>query len=448
MEALNDESAPSINQEYYANINQTMNQSAPHAESSFGMHPGPRANYNQIPMYPFPVPVMMNFSCFPQQTTQPMTAQGPQNMTPQFHPKEKKKKAQNSPSLSEIFGYGSNEPQNSNFGSISYNNQMNPSNNFSNNGSKRAKKNKNNNNNFPRQKKVPQKNLQRDNIVNNGPESSFQSSHNDANENESESKYVLNSNDELSEQYALNKIFVSKILKGADLNSPFYCSKHKRDYLTKEAYQQHIRSSHKQFKCQVCQKTFDTKKALASHSRSHTYKCPKCEKEFQTKKGLTSHLETHKYECKICHKLFNSDEMLKTHKEIHLYKCDYCGQGFLSQEDLTEHSYSHYYYCSVCNAAFLTQAQLDQHFNDSHFIKCTNCYKKFKSESAMNAHYNAVHKKDEKSFTCPIDNKKFISQIALDMHYSSKHPYYCEEHKKSFLSEEALNAHNRAKHNK
>lgn len=238
--------------------------------------------------------------------------------------------------------------------------------------------------------------------------------------------------------------------------SEFYCKKHRKFYDSKSAFEHHLKSSHNSFKCTVCDKIFKQKNALSQHMKLHVFQCQICNKKFPTEKGLSSHLNTHNYECSICNKLFDNNDLLFEHLKIHPVQSNktYVNHGgvFNNNTIVEKKDDSYYkqdlYYCNNCEKAFEKKSQLDQHQKDKHYVPCTDCGKTFINATAMKAHYNSVHKnvKNESSFICKIDKKKFATASALEMHQNVKHKYYCSLHRKSFASEDALNAHWKVKH--
>ena len=81
------------------------------------------------------------------------------------------------------------------------------------------------------------------------------------------------------------------------------------------------------FSCEICQRSFSTKKALKTHfSTSHAEK---------TKKGFV---------CKVCNKMFDSanDRSLHykvDHPDSSPYLCSVCGLGFITKSSLYNHRF-------------------------------------------------------------------------------------------------------------
>lgn len=106
---------------------------------------------------------------------------------------------------------------------------------------------------------------------------------------------------------------------------------------------------HKRFGCDLCGWKIDNKTCLIDHIESRhlnkKYKCEKCEKNFNTKHTLWFHTRRkhRQFICEICDRVFNADRLLVKHVKIqHLnegnsIKCDLCPKKFTLRSDLLNH---------------------------------------------------------------------------------------------------------------
>ncbi|CAH1782390.1 unnamed protein product [Owenia fusiformis] len=88
------------------------------------------------------------------------------------------------------------------------------------------------------------------------------------------------------------------------------------------------------FKCDVCLKTFNRKCRLETHSKIHTgernFKCNICLKTFNNKYYLVTHSKIHtgenNFKCVVCSKTFIRKSQLREHGVAHtgekIFKCD------------------------------------------------------------------------------------------------------------------------------
>lgn len=103
------------------------------------------------------------------------------------------------------------------------------------------------------------------------------------------------------------------------------------------------------FRCEQCQKEFDTSAALERHKRSHSgerpYKCKICGWGFNLSGNLNQHMAIHQkvkpFKCVYCGKTFARSNVLKAHVRCHTgerpYQCDLCGAKFIIPHNLKKH---------------------------------------------------------------------------------------------------------------
>ena len=105
------------------------------------------------------------------------------------------------------------------------------------------------------------------------------------------------------------------------------------------------------YQCQHCEKTFYYKSEKEAHENTHTgtkqFKCEICEKAYSSKKALYDHNKIiHAenkitYSCEICGKVLRDKYKLKYHMMVHSekrnFKCSHCSTEFKGGENLRRH---------------------------------------------------------------------------------------------------------------
>ena len=136
--------------------------------------------------------------------------------------------------------------------------------------------------------------------------------------------------------------------------------------------------SEKQFNCQLCHRSYLTKKSLNQHLNVHddskSHKCDVCLKVFHSNSKLVTHYRTHTGEkpfaCQICNRKFTQKASLvqhkATHSEIRPFKCSICPEGryFKTKHQLSHHMVYHYepkFYCSRCDYKCHFKNDLNRH---------------------------------------------------------------------------------------
>ena len=109
------------------------------------------------------------------------------------------------------------------------------------------------------------------------------------------------------------------------------------------------------FKCETCEKTFQSYQFLKIHTWSHTrpFKCDQCQRDFTR----PYHLKAHKF----------------THSEVKPFTCDYCGKSFCTTSHFKKHMLTHTnpqtFNCNMCSSTFTQEHYLKRH-KLRHMGKC------------------------------------------------------------------------------
>lgn len=197
-----------------------------------------------------------------------------------------------------------------------------------------------------------------------------------------------------------------------------------------------IQKGSNQYKCNVCELTFDYKYKynthfLRKHSTEMKYTCDRCGKKYKIQSDLRNHVrfyhESKAIVCEICGKTCSNANSLYTHqKRIH-------------NKPRFE--------CPICNVRVVTQGNLDQHLLFQHEQKekfvCEECGKSFTKKTALRLHITAVHEK-LKLHSCHICRKSFARQSQLRQHlliHTGKRLFICDVCGQQFTQKPGLISH-------
>ena len=199
------------------------------------------------------------------------------------------------------------------------------------------------------------------------------------------------------------------------------------------------------FKCKICDTISSTAKAWKQHMTSHssTFSCDTCKKTFNNKKNLTRHSKTHlrspkprtkteKYSCSLCHiGLINKIAFyshMKTKHETRTQSCPDCGKAFYSKAEVTAHhkkahtDYPRHLSCDKCDYTTNSKYNLNLH-NETHsdiMYPCDVCKIELNTQQSLRHHMRWNHgEKSTEVYNCPQCNREFKgmhAKIILEGH--------------------------------
>nr|CAD7261904.1 unnamed protein product [Timema shepardi] len=116
------------------------------------------------------------------------------------------------------------------------------------------------------------------------------------------------------------------------------------------------RLAEKQFKCDICEKTFTQNSSLNIHMKLHRgqkdYTCQICSRSFAQNSSLKSHIRLHTgqkpFSCPFCTKAFAQQSNLRSHVRIHTGEKPFC--------------------CFVCKKTFTQRSSLNNHVKTTHGV--------------------------------------------------------------------------------
>uniref|UniRef100_H2Z1L6 C2H2-type domain-containing protein n=1 Tax=Ciona savignyi TaxID=51511 RepID=H2Z1L6_CIOSA len=266
------------------------------------------------------------------------------------------------------------------------------------------------------------------------------------------------------------KLYLRKHMKLHSVD--LVCSLCGKELLTMEGMKDHM-LGHKGIKnhtCEICAKSFVSRKTLSAHQKLHRFTkplCTICKREFTQESSLMRHIKNvHQHEkqyiCQICGKCFGQDGGLKSHMRVHHgdNECKDCNKNFSDLTSFRRHRrFMHHDYptrtiaCKMCDKKFSTEYTLQKHVKCIHEKKisfvCETCGKNFAYKNSLRMHM-AVHTKSKdsrrkKKFKCEICGKEMWTLISLRDHISAVHHgkknYKCEQCGKEFAFHDSMIIH-------
>ncbi|XP_008180332.1 zinc finger protein 708-like [Acyrthosiphon pisum] len=225
-----------------------------------------------------------------------------------------------------------------------------------------------------------------------------------------------------------------------------------------------FQTNHNNKKCNISDKLSNSKALFTRHSKTHTTKrikqfiCDNCGKSYNTKSDLTTHIllcctERKLYTSFICDKGVSQAGDLKKYKRPHTgiksFKCDICDKGFSDPGYLRKHKITHTgikpYMCDICKKGFAQKINikihLRTHTGDKSY-ECDICGKKYYQKSNLTTHLRGHT--GYKPHECNICDKKF-SQLGHLIRHTRTHtgdrPYKCDACDKGFYQLSDLKRH-------
>ncbi|XP_018020050.1 uncharacterized protein LOC108676481 [Hyalella azteca] len=204
----------------------------------------------------------------------------------------------------------------------------------------------------------------------------------------------------------------------------------------------HASSHERGFDCNVCGRYLTTKVRLATHlfkfhgigeEKLKAVRCDLCDKSFQTKQGLAyhrnvSHQTGSRYECPHCQKVFSYHALFRSHLLFAHGKkkiiCETCGDMFFTVSKLNTHINAKHrnaktWQCLECDVQFTTGTAYRHHNLVKHYdskFSCDYCDSKFRKKSALFSHM-----REHNIYACKLCRELFSTEDLLETHMSSVH---------------------------
>ncbi|ORD94198.1 ZN879 [Enterospora canceri] len=175
-----------------------------------------------------------------------------------------------------------------------------------------------------------------------------------------------------------------------DCTKSYTCASKLRDHMN-------VHSCIKPYGCNMCHKTYCSKKALDVHIKTHDgyqYSCKECSTTFLHKHTYKKHRCSKQYTCIKCNKKYEREKMLRKHESV-------CGTNLSwnsseSEEESSVAVVTTKIPCEICECLFKTAKTLKEHQKAIHegvTQKCQYCGKEYRHSSGLSKHLGSCRDK-------------------------------------------------------
>ncbi|CAF4888794.1 unnamed protein product [Pieris macdunnoughi] len=203
----------------------------------------------------------------------------------------------------------------------------------------------------------------------------------------------------------------------------------------------HMNVHFRNFVCNVCDEGFVYSKQLKNHSATHmtgSFKCDSCDKSFDTKQKCRYHIRSvhsmkARNKCVYCGEFFRDyrtkiSHQYKVHGVACVFKCTACDRSFISQRGYQTHMQRYHlmerrHPCKYCDMRFYSTSELKCHLAKHNIevpvFKCDICMKSYKRKTTLRNHLR-IHS-DDRPYRCEVCSRTFIHKCSWRSHLTSKH---------------------------